>query len=207
MQNYPKSIIVILDSKPRWRGEIRANGLLAKKLYRGMDHGEVLEGAVVCTSPEEFSAAWSEWRSKRPIIVQEDKDLDFHAWAVDQIYTLSKKERLPILIYVDETMDHFHPSTQPRSRGFGYSFTRICRSGRELGIAAIFASQRTKSIPTSVLEEMSTLYLFELDFEQDVKRLQEMGVSGNIPKPKEHVFYQYVRKGKHWRGPYKLAIK
>lgn len=199
-------ILVILDSKPRWRGELTINHLPAKGMYRGMTHGETFPDSMVVSDSKEFDIAWKQYRSKYTIIVQNDLDMDLHAWVANYIYTAAKREKKPILIYLDETMDHFQPSTQPRSKAFGYAFTRICRSGRELGIAAIFASQRTKSIPVSIVEEMSELFLFRLDFEEDLKRLKEMGVTGDIPKPNGHKFYIFKRENRKWSKPMLLKI-
>lgn len=202
----PKSILIILDSKPRWRGELNINHLSAKSMYRGMTHGETFPDSMVVSDAKEFDIAWKQYRKRYTIIVQNDLDMDLHGYVANYVYTASKREKTPILVYVDETMDHFQPSTQPRSKTFGYAFTRICRSGRELGIAAIFASQRTKSIPVSIVEEMSELFLFRLDFEEDLKRLKEMGVTGDIPKPNGHKFYIFKRENRKWSNPITLKI-
>lgn len=200
-----KRRLVILDSKPRWRGEILTNSLPAKRLYRGMNHGDVLAGSVVVRNMDEFIAAWK-YHPERPIIVQSDIDMDLHAAAATYVYEASKKEKRPVLIYIDETMDHFYPSGQPISTKLGRIYGRICRSGRELGLAALFASQRTKSIPVSIMEEMSYLFLFEIDFDQDLARLKEMGIKGDIPSPKDHSFFYYRRAEKKFYGPFKLKV-
>ncbi len=202
----PKRRLVIFDSKPRWKGERLLNGTSAKGLYRGWKHGEIFPGSIVIRSVNEFIAAWKMYPNF-PLIVQEEEDMNVHAQCAKIAYEYAKRSEEDVMLYVDETMDHFTESARPRSK-FGGIWARVARSGRELGIGALFATQRSRMIPVQIMEEMSYLFLYQLDYEEDMARMRAMGIPRNMHPPNRvHLFY-YWRKSnrrKIW-GPYKLKV-
>lgn len=200
-----KRILIIFDSKPRWGASWMVSGLTAKHIFRGMQHLDFFPGSVLVRTPDEFVAAWRQYRYTHPIIVQESESMDTHALIARWVFEHSKRERAPILVYADEMMDHFRGNGYPVSQ-WGTVWARFSRNGRELGIAFLAASQRTKAIPVSIVEELSKVYLFEIDRPEDLDRLRDCGFDArNLPRLPEHSFWYYTRAGKRVFGPYRLA--
>jgi hypothetical protein len=84
----------------------------------------------------------------------------------------------------------------------------VCRAGRELGVAGMFATQRPRSIPMAMLEEMSQLFLFSISDENDLKRLWEIGFPRGQTSPNElHQFVLWRKDRKRTvYGPFMLAL-
>ena len=202
----PKRRLLIVDSKPRWRGTFRANGFSARWMYRGWDHGDEFPNSVVCTNMQEFKYAWTAY-PKFAIIVQDDEDLAFLAEAAAYVYQWAKRHKEKVLVVVDETMDHFTIGAAPKVKA-GHIWARLARSGRELGIAVLYCSQRSKQIPISIIEEISYLFLFRLDFEEDMDRLRAMSIPRALVPPKTDRIFKYWRKSlrtKIW-GPLRVRL-
>lgn len=113
-------------------------------------------------------------------------------WQVEAIALFFKEQRdaRPSLLYVDEGMDFYGPTGNAR---FGNAIQRCFRAGREKGLATLLGVQRPKSINLQTLTEANVLYLFRLDFVEDVKRLQEMGYPKTAGAPDEDHRFRYMR--------------
>jgi hypothetical protein len=97
-------------------------------------------------------------------------------------------DRIPRAICVDELADFYEIS---RRSGTGI-FTQAARSGRELNIALFAASQRPSYIPTVVMTECDRLYLFQLDYKEDMKKVYSMGVPQDVRVPSvDHSFFYW----------------
>ena len=206
----PNRRLVIFDTKPRWRAEYLVTGISSKSRYKGWRHGDVFPNSVSITTLNEWNQL-KNWRTNPVVIVQtlpgEEPDLDLQAQIAIDLYRSMVSSKDDLLIYLDETMDHFRPSATPVSRS-GWIWQQICRNGRELGIGAIFASQRPKQIPISILEEMTFLFLFYIKDDEDIKRLYRMGFPRNYGAPerlKEFYYWRANEKRKVW-GPYILNL-
>jgi len=202
--------LVIFDTKPRWKAEYLPNGMSANLRYRGWTLGEVFPDSISVTSWEE----WVEARRRldeRTIIVQtligERPDLDLQASIAVDLFRRAGRQKRSILFYLDETMDHFQPSTAPIAAD-GWIWAQVCRAGRELGVAAMFATQRPRSIPMAMLEEMSQMFLFTISDQQDLKRLWEIGFPRGQTSPDELYHFYLWRKDHKSRiyGPFVLSL-
>ena len=197
---------LLLDTKPRYRAEKTAQGLSAKRLYRTWDHGPTVPGSMLVEQPSDLDLAWKV--GVRTAIAQSDGTYASlpRLLAISDKFLAQSRTGRPQLAQVDETMDFYGPTGNPR--GSSDVITRFARTGRERGTAALYGSQRTKGIPATLLQEVTRLYLFHLDYEQDMKRLYEMGLPEWVESPRgEHEFYYWWKRDReHVWGPYKLAL-
>lgn len=196
---------LILDSKPRYRGERTVGGLDAKRRYKNWDHGAAVRNSVVVDDPNDIEFAFSQ-RNCSTVIVQGEssRDIPRLVYAAHR-FLMSSRAKRPQLLQVDESLDFFHPNGQPR--GGDDSILRSARAGRERGTAALYCSQRTRGIPPQLMEELERLYAFRLDYKADAKRFQEMGAP-EITLPRRNREFVYWWKGDydHVYGPYKLNL-
>jgi len=207
---YKTARILILDSKPRYRADFLVTGISAKRRYRhwtpvSKGGDPALPGSVVIDSPNDLDLAW---RQSRIVIAQCDHAAE--RWRLvecaEKFYNSARHTR-PQLLCVDETADFFHINGSPIA-GSTDALVRIARSGRERGTAALYCSQRARSLPSSIIEEMSQLYLFVLDGVADLKRCYEMGAPTELqPPPREHEFYLWTkRERRKVFGPFTIDL-
>lgn len=203
---YPSSRILILDSKPRFRAEFLVNGVTAKRLFKHWKPGPTIEGSVLIRRASQLNDAW---RLGARIVIAQCELQEERKYLVEcaEEFFKSAHHSRPQLICVDETADFFHQNGSPIS-GSSDALIRVSRAGRERGTAGLYCSQRAKSIPSSIIEEMTLLYLFLLDSVADLKRCVEMGAPEWIQPPEEN--YEFNLWSKHERkrvyGPYKVSL-
>ena len=204
-KRYKTSRILILDSKPRFRAEFLVTGISAKRRYRHWQPDAPIPGSVVIDSPADLDLAW---RQSRIVIAACEHAAE--RWRLvecaERFYNSARHTR-PQLLCVDETADFFHINGSPIA-GSTDALVRIARSGRERGTAALYCSQRARSLPSSIIEEMSQLYLFVLDGIADLKRCVEMGAPADIePPPREHQFNLWTKRDRRKvYGPFTIDI-
>ncbi len=197
---------LVLDRKPRYKADHTVQGLPARRLYRNWDHGSFISGSVLVHDAPELDLAWG--LGYRVVICQGTSDADIpRMLAVARRFHDQARAGRPQLLYVDEMLYFFGPTGMPKGRDDILKTYVV--GGRERGLASLFASQRTKGFPPSVLEEANRLYLFRLDFIDDVKRLREMGAPvgpGDVPTNEYEFRYWYKADYQHLWGPYKLTL-
>lgn len=140
------------------------------------------------------------WRAKSRIAIAQCKPghiADLHSLERVAIsFYRDYSDRLPRLILVDELADFF----EIRRSGGGI-FWQAARSGRELNVSLMAGSQRPSYIPTVVMTEADRLYLFSLDYHEDMKKIYSMGVPKTVAVPqKKHSFF-YWDKFKRFEVP------
>jgi hypothetical protein len=195
---------LILDSKPRYRGEYLINGLPAKRRYKRWGHGAPIPRSVICDDPHDMERAFA---MAPNVIVQGESISDVpRLVACASAFLRSSRAGRPQLLQVDEVLDFYHPNGM--ARGGDDAITRAVRAGRERGTGCLICSQRTKGIPAPLMEELSRCYLFRLDYRADAKRLQEMGAPVTMVPPRRAFEFVYWTKAEYEQvyGPYKLSI-
>lgn len=199
---------LILDSKPRYRGELLVSGLPAKRLYKQWDHGVPVAGSCVVFSPQQMREAFR--LGHRTVIAQGGKaaDVDWLTQCAALFLEDSRRGR-PQLLQVDEVKDFYH--SNGATRGPDDAITRAFRAGAERGTAALCCSQRTRGINSELLEHTTACYLFRLDARGDVKRLAEFGAPEQLAAAmpsSEHVFVYWTKRhyGQVW-GPYRVRVE
>ena len=204
---YKTSRILILDSKPRFKADYFVNGMSAKRLFRHWNPDTIsIPGSVLIRTADQLEDAWR--LGARIVIAQAENSIQYPrlVHAAEKFYNQARFSR-PQMLCVDETADFFHQNGSPI--GGSDALIRIARSGREKGTAALYCTQRAKSIPASIIAELSQLYLFVLDAEVDLKRCVEMGAPDWIEPPAndfEFMFWAKKRDRHNVYGPYTIAV-
>ena len=176
-ENQPQSRILVLDTKPRWRGTIKADGTGVKKFYSSFVEGDTIPGAVVLERPEDWGLAWDhDANPTQTVIVQrlrgsQKANILFQLWCAEKFFDTQSAKR-PSLAYYDEGMDFF--TTNGVAVGSDI-VQRMYRAGREKRLATLIGVQRPKGINGQCITETSWCGLFRINFVDDVKRLHEMG--------------------------------
>jgi energy-coupling factor transporter ATP-binding protein EcfA2 len=202
---YKTSRTVILDSKPRFRAEWHPNGTSAKRTFKHWKPGPTIPGSVLIQHPSQLSDAWA--LGARIVVAQAETSAEYPELVnVAETFYRTARHSRPQLLCVDETADYFHQNGSPIGRSD--ALVRIARSGRERGTAALYCSQRAKSIPSSIIEELTQLYLFALDGRADLKRCIEMGAPEWIEPPEELLEFMLwtKRDRRNVYGPFKVAL-
>lgn len=195
---------LVLDSKPRYRGEHALMGATIKKRYKKWDHGPQVPGSVVVDDPEDMWLAYD--MGYRRVIVQGHGSADIpRLTRAAALFLEDSRAKRPQLLRVDEAGDFFYGNGSPR--GGDDALLRTARAGRERGTGALYCSQRTKGLPPQLMEEMTRLYAFRLDFVKDAQRFQEMGAPDfDLPRRKFQFMYWYKEDYDNVWGPYSLDL-
>ena len=208
--NKKKVRTLIVDTKPRWKAEREINGLPTSLSgrYRKWGYGSGIIPNSYCLSGftdriegeldqilrlgGEVAIAHAETEDEWPYVSQ-----------VATSFYENYGSEFPRLLFVDEIGDFF------KYRSLGDIFQRVSRNGRERDVALIAGSQRPRKVPVEILTEMTRLYMFELDFKEDIARTMQFGVPEDVKMPTGWSFYMYDRKMKRnppSDGYYKLDL-
>jgi hypothetical protein len=189
--------ILICDTKPRFRAQreldgrsTEASGRYSKWYYGSQPVPDSYACNVWGNPRSELDTVWA-YGGRVAIISAESED----QWDAVSSYARSFFEdygaRYPRLLVVDELADFF------KYRRLGDIFQRVARNGRERDCGLIAGSQRPRKIPVEVMTEMSRLYMFELQFDEDLEHVMQFGIPRSIRKllriPTKHEFYMFDR--------------
>jgi hypothetical protein len=203
---YPSSRILILDSKPRFRAEFFTNGMSARRVFKHWKPSPTIPGSVLIRQASQLDDAWR--LGARIVVVQCERQSERHLLVAtaEKFFNEARHSR-PQLMCVDETADFFHQNGAPIG-GSTDALIRVARSGRERGTAGLYCTQRARSIPSSIIEELTQLYLFVLDGVADLKRCVEMGAPSWIEPPDNlHEFMLWTKRDrKNVYGPFQVAL-
>lgn len=208
LDSHASGVVAIADTKPRFRAEWMLSGMRAK--YPGWDHGPTLPGSVAWDPhARDYGIPLALQLGHRIVVLQDHSQTTPGRIAVlDAINVFFRGARAskPRLLGVDELMD-FYSAAGATPRGAPDSILRVVRAGREKGMSAALASQRTRRIPQQVLCELSRTYLFRLDRESDVDNLIDNGAvpAHTIPPQQDHVFFYFEKKTRK-SGYYKFKL-
>lgn len=167
-----------------------------RRHYKGFVKGDKLPHSVVMRTSDEWAMAFDPDINDRLVIAQRH-DLghqDHVAWQVQNIerFFATQDYRYPSLLYIDEGMDFFGPTGNGL---YGNAVQRCYRAGREKGLASLIGVQRPRTINIQCLTEANVLYLFAINFDEDMKRLREMGFPNDVPPPRDDHRFLYFRDG------------
>lgn len=205
---YPKSRILVVDSKPRFRAEWLSTGMSAKKKYAHWDHGAKLQNSMLLdrgANPDDVLN--NAWRHGRIALAQTESSSEI-PWSVAVISAFLGQARAsrPQLVYVDEGLDFFHSNSA--ARGGNDALLRVARAGRERGCGLLLSTQRPPGIPVQIRSELTKLYLFRLDYSEDVKSLGEMGYPfRDNPSPDEDRIFRFWDKTRRKLGAPMMKVR
>lgn len=185
---------LVVDTKPRFRGQYELNGFGTRlsKRYAKWGHGSgVLEDSIVLPAQGSIRSELDQiFRlGYHTAVAQVERESDW-SWVSDVVTTFYEgySSSIPRIVVVDELADFF------KYRSMGDIFQRLARNGRERNVALIAGSQRPRKVPVEIMSEMTRLYMFRLDFFEDIKHVWEFGIPRGTLKPEGHSFYMYDRQ-------------
>lgn len=187
--------VLICDTKPRFRAELEINGLPAKRRYSKWGYGaSIIPGSYILpgldSTRAELDAVWRLGGTVAIATAERKQDRERVAHVARTFYE-SYGAKSPRLLVVDELADFYE------WRSLGDIFQQIARAGRERDCAMICGSQRPRKIPVETMTEMTRMYLFELNYWEDIKHVAEFGLPPAIQIPQGHAFYMWDRKLKY----------
>ncbi len=208
-KDYPESRIIVFDTKPRWRAEHRADGTSTRKMYSAFAKGDTLPGAVALERPQDWALAWDkDCNPSQTVVVQRIRgsqraNVLFQLWCAERFFDSQKATR-PALAYFDEGMDFF---TVSGSAVGSDVVQRMFRAGREKNQATLIGVQRPKGINLQCLTETSWCAVFRINFEDDMKRLWEMGWPKGVgcPTYDQPYAFRLWREGRPTAPLYRLG--
>lgn len=200
--------ILVLDTKPRWRGTKTARGD-ATRLYNRMVPGDMLP-AVVLQDMRDWDLVWDPAFNLTGIVVVQGKDhgsksdLALQVEAATAFYN-TMYYRQPSFIYVDEGHDFYGPTGMAK---YGDVLQRCWRAGKEQGITALMGVQRPKVINLQLLTESNVMYLFHIAYEEDLSRLREMGVPKTLQTspPMYSYRFRFFKDGMLYPLPVRIGV-
>lgn len=215
LRRYPLLRCLILDSKPRFRGEWEVNGLTAAPRYSRWAHGaSVIPESIALPVQEPASGLNDAFKfGSRVAIAQAPNGAEDHAQILGLVRAASAffngaRADLPRLLYVDEVMDFFFMNGTPIGRR--NTLVQIARAGRELGMGMLFATQRPRGIPAQLLQEANFMCLFYLRNADDVARIDDFGPPEEteelMPKKNDKTFFYFNHERPSRMGVYQLVL-
>lgn len=217
-EDYPKSRVMVVDTKPRWRGTVMPDGGSPKKLYGAMAKGDEIKGAVTLSNMDDWPLAWDkDTNPSQTVIVQriqrgwKDRSasqaatVSFALSCMERFYADATIRR-ESLLYIDEGHDFFTPNGSARGSDI---IQRTYRAGREIGLTSLAGFQRPIGLNLQMLTELNYCSLFRINFDKDVRRLYDMGWPQGVGPPtydETHCFKLW-RNGKPSAPTYRLTRK
>lgn len=198
----PDAMILIADTKPRFRAETVAYGpgnrfrKSAKNEYKSWAKGPMLPNSTVLDfdSPHPFRGMWNDKHPGEAVIMQSDDPTRWRQMVeLMQAFTARKtpKERL---LVVDEGMDFYQRNSlgiDPRND----VILRAARAGGERNIGLMFGAHRPHGIPPLLNTLSSRVSLFYIRYARDMRYLWEMGIpEDEFPPDGDYIFKQYTIK-------------
>lgn len=202
MNNYqrfystPKSLVrtLIVDTKPRFKADLELNGLRTGQTgrYRKWQYGaDVIPGSYLLprytSAKSELDNVWNLGGSVAIVQAERKEEWGDLIDYVREFYE-AYGAKYPRLIVVDELADFYERRTLTDI------FQRVARNGRERDCALIAGSQRPRKVPVEIMTEMLRLYLFQLEFWEDIKHIAQFGIPQDVQMPQGHTFYLWDRK-------------
>jgi hypothetical protein len=185
--------ILLIDTKPRFRTELRRVGpgnrffRTTEKEYADWEAGPVIPGSIRIDLDSD-NPLRNLWRPNDPcrvaVLQTEDSALRPRLLQIANQWFEEKIPNADRMLAVDEVMDLYHQngvSIAPRYN----APLKVVRAGGERGFSGLMGAQRPRGIPVQMSDEFTILYLFHLRYYQDMKYLWELGVPRDIEPPAE----------------------
>ena len=196
LKDYPKSRVLIVDSKPRYRATHKRNGMYLA--YPKWARGDTIYGSIAVHSASEIMPAF---RFTRCVVLQSlypnAREVDrFEEQAFESARRLfrSSHETSPTLLYIDEYYDLI--TGGGLSGNTDRRVLQVIRAGRERYMSALISTQRPRSIPLPTLTEATKYYIFTLEYEDDIEYMRKHGPRMNhTPTGYQFVFYERLSGG------------
>lgn len=188
----PRGRILVVDTKPRWRPAYEADGSAASRRYAKWLPGNVISHSRLVSRTSDWDLAWS---TGDGVVLLQNNDMEHDAlisWCVEMMtkFFRGQSYKEPSLLVIDEGMDFFGSTGVAR---YGNIVQRVVRAGREKGLASLILVQRPKTINVQIITESNYLMLFHIKFDEDMKRLWEMGIPRDLEPPRQRKHFALFR--------------
>jgi hypothetical protein len=191
---------LIIDTKPRFHAQYEINGLPTGRRYAQWRSEGFIPYAY--RLPVGMRLRESDWQIARQgtpkqlgtVIIAQTDDPDDYAWldrSVIQPFYSQTRKSIDEYLVVDEGMA-FLRGRMTHSKGIVQAIV----SGGEKGIGVLFGAQRPKNIPNECMTEMTKCYVFQFDYEDDIKKFMEMGAPPYFEIPNKLYYFSYWDKWK-----------
>lgn len=216
--DYPTSRVMVVDTKPRWRGTIMPDGGSPKKLYSRMAKGDEIKGAVTLADMADWPLTWDkDTNPSQTVIVQRIQQgwkdrkasqaatVSFALSCIERFYATASIKR-PSLLYIDEGHDFFTANGSARGSDI---IQRSYRAGREIGLTSLSGFQRPVGLNLQMMTELNYLSLFRINYAKDARRLVEYGwpLGTDPPTYDEEFCFKLWRNGKPTAPMFRLKPK
>lgn len=200
--NYPKSFVLVADTKPRFKAarELDGRPTSVSRRYARQDWGEEIPNSVVLPLRNPRAEIRMARQLKYDVAIAQiprrTRDyLGLVGLCMRYAYE-DRPPRKPLLIYTDEMNNFFRLSEAPGHAR--EAIVMIITSGGERNVSFLGAAQRPRNISVEALESLTKLYWFHTPFGEDVKHLRNMGTPISAKPPDEYYkfyfFDKYTRK-------------
>ena len=205
-RRYPATArILIVDSKPNYRAMWRLNGTNARGEYKRMEKEEPVPDSVLLPL-QRHGELKQVWEQGHHVAIAQIPNLSYigSLEAIMSEFYAKGDAKYHQLVLVDEGADFFSSSG---AFARANSLLQIVRSGRKRGVSLLFCSQAPRNLPTSILSERTSLYVFKLALEADKKRLEDASLPPGFAIPnRKHDFYYHSHDDDR-AGIYRLALE
>ena len=216
--DYPQSRVMVVDTKPRWRGTVLPDGGSPRKMYSRMAKGDEIKGAVTLSSMNDWPLVWDkDTNPSQTVVVQriqrgwkdrsatQSATVSFALACIERYYATASIKR-ETLLYIDEGHDFFTPNGSARGSDI---IQRCYRAGREIGLTSLVGFQRPVGLNLQMMTELNYLSLFRINYAKDARRLVEYGwpLGTDPPSYDEKYCFKLWRDGKPTAPTYRLTRK
>jgi hypothetical protein len=170
--------------------------------------GDTLHGAVILDNLRDWDLAWSPEVNHSGIVIAQQIDAPEHVGVLfgvecmQRFYATQRSDQ-PSLLFIDEGMDFFGPTGNALH---GSIVQRCFRAGGERGMSCLLGLQRPKTVSLQVLTESNVLFLFHLRYDEDVKRLWEMGFPKGVSSPRHRYDFLWYHDDELYPKPLRLKL-
>lgn len=185
---------LIVDTKPRFRAQWELSGISTdvSRRYSRWGYGSgPIPGSYALSNQRsiksELDQVWGMGGTTAIIHTERESQWEYASRVATAFYE-SYGSRYPRLLLVDELADFF------KYRSLGDIFQRVARNGRERDVAFVSGSQRPRKVPVEVMTEMMRLYMFQLDFDEDLKHVKQFGIPKDIVEPEGFAFHMWDKR-------------
>jgi hypothetical protein len=195
----PDSEHLMLDTKPRYRAELVRYGPGGKfikdadRLYTDWEKGPTIPGSYHHDlKSDDMSMYWKTGRKRDPcrtVILQTDKEDERGRLLelADNEWFSKPKKGADRILRVNELLDFYYGNGVCISSRHNVPL-KVNRAGGERGFSGIYESQRARGFPLQLVEEATSIFLFHLKYEDDMKFLWQNGVPKTTFPPEDELY-------------------
>lgn len=198
----PSAMILIADTKPRFRAENVMNPRFPSKrknaakegIYSAWTAGPTLPNSVrvELDSPHPFRNLWDQEKHPAEVAIMQSDDPQMWKVMNELMHEFVSKQFAgrERLIVVDEGLDFYQRNTLGIDARKDI-ILRTARAGGERNIGLMLGAHRPHGIPPLLNTLSSRVTLFHLRYKHDMKYLWEMGVQDEDSPDGDYIFKQF----------------